>query len=272
MFSRFIDNMDKKKEVLAYLRAYRSYLVARERFMREYLNQVKVELIMPYIEEGVEVDVKYKGKAITGRIVGYPKDGRDRFCLESDQLDVQEKAYSRSHSLHYSDSYQARRKYFPFSAIVGLPKSVKQKLKDTEAKIYYEPFKFEFKFASEAFIVSLKNSIVTKKDVDRAIAEISPMKVGKYPSSSEERFANCEKAIRDGLNWHDPIEFLYNGKPEVGLVGFYAIEGYKMIRVLSPVFKPPYYMKYVPKTSFLRWIHDNALKKRLFDQLNELKA
>ena len=263
--------MEKKKEALAYLKAYRSYLVAMERFKRSCSNQIKVELIMPYIEEGIEVDVKYKGKVITGKIVGYPKDGRECFCLESDQLDVQEKAYSRSHSLHYTETYQAKRKYFPFSAIVGLPKSVKQQLKESESQIVYEPFKFDFKYASEAFIDSLKNTIVTKKDVDRAIAEISPMKVGRYPSP-EERYENFQTAIKEGLDWEDPIEFLYDGVPTLGIVGYYPVADNKMIRVYSPSFKPPKYVKYIPKTSFLRWIRNNALKKQLFDQLVELGA
>lgn len=272
MLFRNIDNSDIKKETLRYLKSYRSYLVAKERIRRSCIDQIKVELLMPYIYEGLEVEVRYKGKVITGKVVGYPKEGRDRFCLESDELDVQEKEYSLGRSLHHSDFYRAKRKYFPFSAIVGLPRFVKEKLNSADASLQYDEFKFEFKYASEAFIESLKNTIITKKDVDKALAIISPMKVGRYSSLPKERFANCEEAIREGLDWYDPVEFLYNGKPEVGLVGFFAIEGYKMIRVLSPVFKPPYYMKYVPKTNFLRWIHDNGLKKRLFDELNELKA
>ena len=74
--------------------------------------------------------------------------------------------------------------------------------------------------------------------------------------TGEDTIENFQKAIAEGLDWEDPIEFLYNGKPEVGTVGFYPEEGNKMIRVYSPAFKPPKYMKYVPKTSFLRWIHD----------------
>ena len=263
--------MDLKQETLRYLKSYRSYLVAKERLRRASLDQIKVELITPYISEGLEVEVRYKGKVITGTVVGYPKEERDRFCLESDELDVQEKEYSRSHSLHYSDLYTAKRKYFPFSAIVGLPKSVKEELKAADASLHYDEFQFEFKYASEAFIESLKNTIVTKNDVDKALAIISPMKVRRYPSP-EERYENFQKAIAEGLDWEDPIEFLYNGKPEIGTVGFYPEEGTKMIRVYSPAFKPPKYMKYVPKTSFLRWIHDNALKKQLLDQLTELGA
>ena len=42
---------------------------------------------------GTKVRVRYKGDLIEGIIVGYPKDSRDRFCLESPQLDVIKKEY-----------------------------------------------------------------------------------------------------------------------------------------------------------------------------------
>lgn len=272
MLFRYIDNVDKKREVLSFLRSYRSYLVAKARIRKACLDEIKVELIKPCIHEGIEVDVKYKGSVISGKVVGHLKKERERFCLESDELDVKEKDYSCGRLLHYTDRYPTKRKYFPFSAIVGLPKYVKDAMKDADASLNYDPFLFEFKYVSEAFIESIKKTIITKQDVDQAIAVISPMKVGKYPSLPEERFSNCEKAIEEGLGLDDPVEFLYNGKPQVGLVGFFAIPGYKMIKVKSPAFKSPRFEKYVSKTNFIRWIHDDGLKKRLLDELKELKS
>lgn len=269
MFFRYITNIDLKKETLEYLRKYRSYLVKRERAQRGFENSIRRRILSDYnLNYGTKVRVRYKGNLIEGVIVGYPKDSRDRFCLESPQLDVIKKEYRNQAT---GKRYIAKRKYFPFSAI-DLPKNATSEFKNESKGFKFDSFHFDFKYASDSFQQSLKETIITKEDVDKAIKIVSPMKISRYVHSPETRYSNCQQAIKDGMTWLDPITFLYRGEEVMGIVGHDPSIGSDYIKVFSEFVDSGFFCKYVHKQFFISCFRSQSFGLKLAREIrNKMK-
>lgn len=252
MFEEFITTRTEKRVFRETLIAFRSFLIREKRRLRKDAlkkneRDLKYEMKHGYIwlTDCETVRVRYnKSEIVEGRVVGYPKRERKRFCLE--WLDA--------------DTNERKRKYFPFTAIESIyinKTSGWMVFNQIEADTNTSKFNYNEFGASEPMIEYMKERVHTVEDVNTALCWLVVLKVSDQLTDSqkqerEDAFFAAKYSRR--LQHLDSIVFLYNGKETEGIYISNLSTSEKYFLVQSDAIKTKNHKKYVPNWCFCRVI------------------
>ncbi|MCQ2411625.1 MAG: hypothetical protein MJ057_01595 [Sphaerochaetaceae bacterium] len=243
ILSVVVSSKTEKRLLKEMLIAYKSYLIGTERAKRDFKRTKKAEsfLNMQFYFDGItydKVQVRYnKYQIIKGKIVGFPKKDRERFCLQ------------------WKDNGKTRMKYFPYTSIVSYWASSEKKwiVLKAESTFECEPFDYSRYEDFPKLVSYLKYWIHSRSDIERALDElVHEIHVSDMPSKEEyeanEKLYDYERSLGK-LHYRSRIRFLYNGKTEEGVSIHWGSESY--LKIEAKVLKTKDHTKYIHKRYYL---------------------